>query len=533
MHSLFRPATFVAGLALCLALAGCGGGSDAPPEPTLARTTEGAVRGQAAGELVSFLGIPYAAQPVGTLRWAPTAAAPARTEALQAARLGPSCPQSGPGADTVTDEACLYLNVWKPADAAPGARLPVLVFMHGGAFVLGSGAQTDLREISKRQVVTVSFNYRLGALGYLANPALRASNKDGSLGNFALMDAIAALQWVQRNIEAFGGDAGNVTLWGLSAGATQTFSLLQSPKARGLFHRAMMQSGGGAEYSNLSTDAATAVGDAAVKALGCTGAADQAACLRALPVSAILAAQGSGKWRPTVDGQVLTKVPLRGFEAGDFNRVPVMIGGVYDEGTLFSDPNMSAAVYPFALRSLVPAGFDMAQIDSAYALSRFPSPGQGFARATGDAMYACGNSLQRTTLAAWVPVYGWEMTDPAMSFPEQPKSYYYGSSHGMDSMYWAGGVDFLPSYPFLDAAVAASVTSPAALAQRKVLSAQMLGHLVNFIRTGNPNGTDAVQAWPRFSGATARHTMHFTLPQSRVADGEFERVHQCQLWPAI
>ncbi len=521
-------------MALCLPLAGCGG-SDAPPDPALARTGEGLVRGQAAGELVSFLGIPYAAQPVGALRWAPTADAPERTDTLQAERMGPSCPQSGPGADPATNEACLYLNVWKPAGAAPGAKLPVLVFMHGGAFVLGSGAQTDLREISRRQVVTVSFNYRLGALGYLANPALRAANRDGSLGNFALMDAIAALKWVRRNIEAFGGDAGNVTLWGLSAGATQTFSLLHSPKARGLFHRAMMQSGGGAEYSNLSADAATAVGDAAVKALGCAGAADPAACLRALPVSAILAAQGMGKWRPTVDGQVLTQVPLRAFAAGDFNRVPVMVGGVYDEGTLFSDPGMSAAVYPLALHSLVPPGFDTAQIDAAYALSRFPSPGQGFARATGDAMYACGNSVQRSTLAAWVPVFGWEMTDPAMSFPAQPKAYYYGSSHGMDAMYWAGGVDVLPSYPFLDAAVAAEVTGPPALAQRKALSERMLGHLVNFVRTGDPNGApgSAAPAWPRFAGATERHLMHFTLPQSHVSNGEFEAVHQCALWPVI
>jgi para-nitrobenzyl esterase len=493
------------------------------------------VRGQAAGELVSYLGVPYAAQPVGPLRWAPTAAAPARADTLQATRMGPSCPQSGPGADAVTDEACLYLNIWKPAGAAPGAKLPVLVYMHGGAFVLGSGAQTDLREISKRQVVTVSFNYRLGALGYMANPALRASNKDGTLGNFALMDAIAALQWVGRNIDAFGGDAGNVTLWGLSAGATQTFSLLHSPKARGLFHRAVAQSGGGAEYSNLTSEAATAVGDAAVKALGCAGAADQAACLRALPVPAILAAQGAGKWRPTVDGQVLTQVPLRAFAAGDFNRVPLMIGGVYDEGTLFSDPGLSAAVYPFALHSLVPPGFDTTRIDAAYALPRFASPGQAFARATGDAMYACGNSTQRTTLAAWVPVYGWELTDPAMSFPEHPGSYYYGSSHGMDAMYWAGAVDALPSYPFLDAAVAAAVTAPAALAQRKALSAQMLDHLVHFIRAGDPNGApgSTTPAWPRHASATERHLMQFTLPRSSVGNGSFEAAHQCALWPTV
>lgn len=523
-------------LVLALGLAACGSGDDHPSDPTEVATAEGRLVGTPDTGLVTYRGIPYAAQPMGALRWAPTAAPQARSAVLQATQWGPSCPQAGPGADAATSEACLYLNVWKPADARPGSKLPVVVFMHGGAFVLGSGAQVSLAELTKRQVVSVSFNYRLGALGYMANSALQASNQDASLGNFALMDALAALAWVQKNIEAFGGDAGNVTLWGLSAGATQTFSLLQSPRAKGLFHKAILQSGGGAEYSNLAPQAALAVGDSAVATLGCAKAADQAACLRALPVSAILAAQGPGKWRPTVDAQVLTQVPARAFETGNFNRMPVMIGGVFDEGTLFSDPQLSAGNYPLYLHSLVPAGFDTKSIDATYALSRFAVPGQGYARAVGDAMYACGNSARRDALSAWVPVYGWELTDPAMSFPQNPTAYYYGSSHGLDSMYLTGNADALPSYPFLDAGSKAAVTSSEGLAQRRALAAQVLAYVANFVRTSDPNGDgrDVATRWPRFAGPTDRQLIEFTLPAITTSNTRFEQAHHCgTVWPAI
>lgn len=534
MHSHTLKAA--SALILAWALAACGGSDGSAADPTELLTAEGRLVGTQGAGHVSYRGIPYAEQPVGALRWAPTVPPAARSSVLQATQWGPSCPQAGPGADAATAEACLYLNVWKPTDAKPGSQLPVVVFMHGGAFVLGSGAQVSLTELTQRQVVSVSFNYRLGALGYMANSALQASSKEGSLGNFALMDAMAALTWVQKNIAAFGGDASNVTLWGLSAGATQTFSLLQSPQAKGLFHKAILQSGGGAEFSNLAPQAALAVGDAAVATLGCARAADQAACLRALPVSQVLAAQGPGKWRPTVDGQVLTQVPARAFEAGSFNRVPVMVGGVFDEGTLFSDPQLTATNYPLYLRSLVPAGFDTTQIDATYALSRFAVPGQGYARAVGDAMYACGNSARRDALSAWVPVYGWEFTDPAMSFPEQPTAYYYGSSHGLDSLYLTGNADALPAYPFLDASSKAAVTSSAGLAQRKALAAQMLGYVVNFAKGSDPNGDGRSTAlhWPRFAGPKDRQLMEFTLPDSRVSNTRFEQVHHCgTVWPAI
>ncbi|MGQ3127034.1 carboxylesterase/lipase family protein [Variovorax sp.] len=539
---------------LCTALAACGGGgggaanfalppvaTPAPPPPAapdlaLASTAEGPVAGQRQDGLVAFLGIPYARPPVGDLRWAPPRPPAAHDATLQAQAFGTACLQAPEtNVDGRSAEDCLYLNVWKPADAKPGDRLPVLVYIHGGAFVLGSGSQASGTLAARGGVVVVSFNYRLGALGYLANRSLRALNRDGSLGNFALMDQIAALEWVQRNIASFGGDAGKVTIWGTSAGATQSFSLLQSPKARGLFHRAVMQSGGGGEYSNQGMDTALGIGDAAVARLGCAGKADDAAtvaCLRGLPASALLAVGGS-KWRPTVDAQVLTQVPARAFESGNFNQVPVMIGGVYDEGTLFVDTRLGADVYPFYLRGLAPAGFDTTAIEAAYPLSRFAVPAQGVARAIGDGMYACGNSARRGALSAWVPVYGWEFTDPVLSFPAKPSAFYYGSAHGMDSFYFGDMADQLAGYPYLDAADTTAAGGDAAVAtQRRALAAQMSSYLLNFVRSGDPNqGTPVATPWPRFASPADPALIAFGYPAIGVTRGDFERTHRCDtLW---
>jgi para-nitrobenzyl esterase len=537
-------------LLIALSLSACGGGGGggpgftplpppaagpapaAPPpsapDPAIATTTEGKVAGNAAADVVSFLGIPYAQPPVGALRWAPPQAPVAHADTLKATAFGSACAQA-PGVEPSSSEDCLYLNVWKPAGAKPGDRLPVVFYIHGGAFTLGSGAMGP-SPLAKQGVVVVSFNYRLGALGYLANKALRAANKDGSLGNFAVMDQLAALGWVQRNIAAFGGDAGSVTLWGTSAGATQSFSLLQSPKAKGLFHRAVMQSGGGAEYSNPSMENALAVGDTAVANWGCGNAADLVACLRALPVSALLA-QGGLKWRPTVDAQVLTQVPSRAFLTGNFNQVPVMIGGVYDEGTLFVDTKLDAAVYPFYLRGLAPAGFDTRAIEAAYPISNYAVPAQGVARAIGDAMYACGNSARRDALSAWVPVYGWELTDPQLSFPANAASFYYGTAHGMDSFYLTGTTDTLGTYPYFDQAG----TTPDAdtTSQRKALAAQMLTYLLNFAKNGDPNGDgrNIATRWPRFMGAADRALIDFTYPAIKTSSNAFEHTHRCDtLW---
>jgi para-nitrobenzyl esterase len=281
-------------------------------------------------------------------------------------------------------------------------------------------------------------------------------------------------------------------------------------------------------------ESSLAVGDTAVANLGCTNAADVVACLRALPVSALLA-QGGLKWRPTVDAQVITQVPSRAFLTGNFNQVPVMIGGVYDEGTLFVDTKLSAAVYPFYLRGLAPAGFDTTAIEAAYPVSDFAVPAQGIARAIGDAMYGCGNSARRDGLSAWVPVYGWEMTDPQLSFPTNPAGFYYGTAHGMDSFYLTGTTDALGTYPYFDQAGATPDADTTA--QRKALAAQMVTYLLNFAKNGDPNGDgrNITTRWPRFTGPADRTLIDFTYPAIKTSSNVFEHTHKCDtLWgPAV
>ena len=241
--------------------------SQTPPH---VRVDTGDLQGEVADGVDAFKGIPFAAPPVGDLRWRPPQPAAPWTGVRQATEFGANCmqgrgggppPSAGaragapaptpappPGAPVVQapSEDCLFLNVWRPASATPKAKLPVMVWIHGGGFTGGSGASpnTSGAQFARQGVVLVSANYRLGRFGFFAFPALSRERPDETKGNYAYMDQIAALQWVRRNIAAFGGDPTNVTIFGFSAGGVSVHSLLASPMARGLFHKAIAQSGG-------------------------------------------------------------------------------------------------------------------------------------------------------------------------------------------------------------------------------------------------------------------------------------------------
>jgi para-nitrobenzyl esterase len=211
----------------------------------------GRLKGVARDGVVGFKGIPFAAAPVGDLRWRAPTPAKAWTGVRPAAEYGADCAQKPFPGDAaplgVTPaEDCLYANVWVPEGSA-GKKLPVMVWFYGGGFVNGgsSPAVYDGSQFAKRGVVFVSFNYRLGRFGFFAHPALTKENPKGPLGNYAFLDQIAALEWVKRNIKAFGGDAGNVTIFGESAGGGSVLTMMTSPMAKGLFHKAIIESGGG------------------------------------------------------------------------------------------------------------------------------------------------------------------------------------------------------------------------------------------------------------------------------------------------
>ncbi|HTP32877.1 MAG TPA: carboxylesterase family protein, partial [Candidatus Acidoferrales bacterium] len=223
-------------------------------QPPVVRVDGGEVQGAVDDGVVSFKGIPFAAPPVGDLRWRPPQPLVPWTGVRQAVEFGADCmqgrfgPAPAPGAPAVRmpSEDCLYVNVWRPASAASGAKLPVMVWIYGGGFVGGSSSSPNTSgvEFAKHGVVLVAANYRLGRFGFFAFPALSRERPDETKANYAYMDQIAALQWVKRNITAFGGDPNNVTIFGFSAGGVSVHSLLASPMARGLFHKAIAESGG-------------------------------------------------------------------------------------------------------------------------------------------------------------------------------------------------------------------------------------------------------------------------------------------------
>jgi para-nitrobenzyl esterase len=294
----------------------------------------GALQGAAANGVASFKGVPYARPPVGVWRWRPPQRPAPWSGGRDAACYGPVSMQTviqdnGVGPWPASED-CLTLNVFAP-EGAPrqaDAELPVMVWIHGGGFVDGSGtaALCDGAKLVEQGVVIVTLNYRLGRFGFFAHPALTAETPKTYLANYGLMDQIAALQWVQRNIAAFGGDPKTVTIFGASAGGMAVARLMMIREARGLFHRAIIQSGRGRERGQTLAEAET-VGTAFARRLGVSG--NDSAALRAIPAAAIVAGDDFEVIKeeaPILDGRLLSENPMEAFGAGRVARVPLLIG---------------------------------------------------------------------------------------------------------------------------------------------------------------------------------------------------------------
>ncbi|MFD9093289.1 carboxylesterase/lipase family protein [Streptomyces collinus] len=393
-----------------------------------ARTHDGLLRGTVHDGYRTFEGIPYAAPPLGRLRWAPPRPAASWPGVRDATRPASACPQPAgevPGGST--DEDCLYLNVTTPAPApttagaatAAPVRRPVIVWLHGGGFTTGAGSSYDAHRMATRGgVVVVTVNYRLGALGFLAHDQLPGS------GTFGLADQQAALRWVRDEIGAFGGDPHDVTLAGESAGGYSVCAQLASPAAAGLFERAVVQSGPCtgrpdrpfAPSSIPLPDALAAGADLATR-LGCgrVRAREVPACLRRVPVSRILDAQGADQ-QPAHATGLLPRDPATALATGRFHHVPVLLGSNHDEG------NGWAAGIIQAGNPVTPGTWP----DVAAAF--FPSPGQAeaivrtypvheadggpvFGAVIGDANFACPTARTGTLLAAQVPLWRYEFAD--------------------------------------------------------------------------------------------------------------------------
>lgn len=327
---------------LALIVAGClpALAQSAAAAPTV-RTHSGVVEGATAGGVQSFKGIPYAAPPVGQLRWRDPAEPAPWTGTRKADTYGTSCLQKfeqsdmTPGDPGAMSEDCLFLNVWTP-DARAGAKLPVMVWIHGGAFVIGASnyATTDGSNLAKRGAVVVSFNYRLGQLGFFAHPSLGPVS-ERTTANFGLLDQIAALKWVKNNIAQFGGDPGNVTIFGESAGAKSVLAMFASARARGLFHKGIAQS----TYAvpEMTAGKALEMGAKVATAAGLAGADATAAQLRAIPAETFSKLEGQGLTTspvPIAGDKVLPRTIEAIFKTGDEAALPLIIGDNSDDASV-------------------------------------------------------------------------------------------------------------------------------------------------------------------------------------------------------
>ena len=330
---------------VAVVLAACSAGPPAPdparPAMPRANAASGPLDGTIDGPtgVLVFRGIPYAAPPVGELRWRPPQSPVRWTEPRSAARLGKNCMQTQPYSDidpyaAGMSEDCLYLNVWTPSLDAP--RRPVLVWIHGGGYIAGFGGEQrhDGARLASKGAVVVTLNYRLGAFGFLAHPAFGDDSPQHAEGNYGLLDQIAALRWVQRNIARFGGDSTRVTIFGESAGGFSVGALVASPLARGLFQRAILESGTGLEGAE-SREAAYAQAVRLADTLHVAGVGTAlAAQLRAVPAETLLAAAQRTSFSPrfVVDGWVLPRTVDSALASGAANLVPVIVGSNGDEG---------------------------------------------------------------------------------------------------------------------------------------------------------------------------------------------------------
>jgi para-nitrobenzyl esterase len=486
----------------------------------VAGTSDGAVRGLANGGVDEFLGIPYAAPPVGSLRWRSPQPAARWSGVRDATQFGPHCPQlASPFGQASTSENCLFLNVFTPGWRSARRHSPVMVWIHGGALVTGESDDYLPTKLVRDGVTVVTINYRLGALGFLAHPAL--ADAKGQSGDYGLMDQQAALRWVQRNIASFGGDPRNVTVFGESAGGLSTLSQVASPEARGLFEKAIVESGS-YNLTQASLSSAESAGEAFAAKAGCVS--QTAACLRALPVSTILANEDAAGYTPNINSEVLPESLGPAFATGNFNRVPIINGTNHDEWRLFvalseleGNP-VTAANYQSMISSTLGVPSAAAAVIAAeYPLSAFPSPSVALGAVGTDAIFACPALTIDQSVSRFVPTFAYEFNDE--SAPEEflpPVSFPYGAAHASEIQYLMD----LPTAAFPGTLTAA----------QQQLATTMQGYWTNFAKRGFPSSFGS-PFWRPFQNAT--QPMQSLIPPAPQTETDFATTHNCAFWAGL
>jgi len=477
-------------LARGLVLSGLVAAPLANGQPLDVKTQQGTVHGKAinGGKVKAFLGLPYAAPPIGDLRWKAPAPPAAWKGARDATQFAHRCQQWPIWNDYIfldpgPSEDCLYLNVYAPAAATAASKLPVMLWIHGGGYTAGAGSEPRYTnsELVPRGVVLVTINYRLGVFGFLATKDL-ATEGGGHAGNYGLMDMVATLRWVKQNIAGFGGDAGNVTIFGESAGSFAVSSLLAAPDARELFHKAIGESGAAfGDTLGMTALAGREQRDQEwVESLGAKNLAE----LKAMPADKVI--EGAKKkpvgwFSPVIDGQFIPEAIADIYSAGKQAHVPVIIGWNHDEraGTLSKD--MTAEKWKaFAAKQYGPRADEF--------LAAFPGKTDAEAVRSADAYTTDGyialgawKWAEAESRTAGAPVYRYRFDLPATPSDMHPEGRY--AFHSDELEYVFGTLDVRGGAKWR--------------AADRTLSAQMMDYWTNFARTGDPNG-NGLPHWPRY-----------------------------------
>jgi para-nitrobenzyl esterase len=517
---------FIRGLALFL-LAGVASAASAQapnctPGDDVACTVQGAVRGVAEGDMLAFKGIPYARPPVGPLRWKPTETAEAWSGVRDGSRFGAICPQIV-GPDVKGEEDCLTVNVWRPR-LKPAQPLPVMVWLTGGGnhslSGQGSGGFGGLsysgEKLVPQNVVFVSYNLRLGVLGFLAHPALDAERPEKISGNYGSLDQIAMLRWLKANIAAFGGDPDKIFLFGTSAGGGNICALMTSPLTRGLIHGVAMQSSvpSGCEIQTLDNARNTGVKVAA--AARCDTAADVADCLRAKSVSEIVSAvPGTFTvlpriYGPNVDGHIFPDQPLKLIMEGKYPAMAVMIGNTSEETMPWADTAGKVtddASYAAAIDKVFGAGA-RERILAQYPVKSYLTPRLAFMQLTTDSEFTCQSRRVARAFAAKQrePVYRYIFTQAQENDPALKAA---GVPHTVEHAFLFPG-KYQPSEA------------------ESAVQRQMAGYWTRMARTGNPNGgTDPT--WP---ATTADNDAYLQIGKATAAmKGSADA--KCDFWDTV
>ena len=485
----------------------------AAAETPTVKTANGKVHGKLIndGKVSAYLGIPYAAPPVGKLRWQAPQPVLGWNSVLDATKYGHRCAQYGATPADSGSEDCLTLNVYAPVRRPHNAKLPVMFWIHGGGY--SGGASSEPRHngdfLPLKGVVLVTINYRLGVFGFLALPEL-ASEQRGSSGNYGLMDMVAALNWVKKDIAAFGGDPDCVTIFGESAGSFAVSTLMAAPSAQRLFHRAIGESGGALNSGTLSMDSLAAAGakNAAWTKEAGANTLDE---LRALSTEQILAAatKKGARFRPVIDGKFLSESVLETYKSGKQAKIPLLAGFNRDE-----DASLSTGMTAEKWRAMAKQRY-IGKADEF--LQLYPAPTDEVAMRSaadfgGDQFIAYGTwkwmEIDRQTGNKNIYRYKFDLGAP-------PTQSHWGSqaSHADDIEYVFGTLDTRPGVAWRP--------------EDYALSERMMSYWTNFARTGDPNGVDGngqrLPEWPKYAyGDPVLHLDHPTSSRSDENRGRYE-----------